>query len=344
MPLINNAVAIPVPSADMGFPGFVQFEMPGQTDALVLSQSTGTLSQRGRTQIRASACNLQLKQDIEAPKQAKSPAFPFSSPYMDKMVHIVKPEIIEGNIEYPVSLSDAASPEEFDPTVDLWNISVDRTYQERLRSFNTYVKYSAPESTFKYKDCFVNSFSISCEQQDIMKINVNLWAKNREKTSFTGRKFPLNSRVVDWHDIFCNLRGQFGVVEGRWLRSFRINVSNNLQRFYTAGSNLLKAQDITPQLRDISGDIILMGRHTWLAEHARNNAEHCSTDSSIEVGYSSPCTEIFAANGFELVIPNVLFYVEEIQISNDIFESKVRWMSLPADKSMHTYPTISGIF
>jgi hypothetical protein len=75
----------------------------------------------------------------------------------------------------------------------------------------------------------------------------------------------------------------------------------------------------------------LIGRHDSIGEAALTNEENCTESSEILFGYATPgdgegCTP----TTFNVTLPNVVFEMETMSLTNDIFESTVNWHSLPA--------------
>lgn len=341
------------PLAQMGFVGYVQFDLPGITGITdVTVPDPNAQAGRYKRQARVTSCSLQLKQDADRLNQAKSPAFPYSSPYFDRMLYTMKPETIDGDIEYPLIAYDATIPalnfENFDPTPDLWNMAVRRNYQERLNSFDTLVKYSNFDKAFRYKDCLVNDFTFSVRERDVIKVKVNLWAKSRSQVAYyedvdSTRHVPVMSRILTWADAIMSIYGQFGIIDGRYIRTFEAKVNNNLERFFTAGASVLQVRDIMPKLRNIEGSMTLWGRHPPLAQYSRDNPTHCTEEAMIDFGYYARCTKCIGTenptcvHGSSQVVMkayNVVFLIEELNLTNDLFETVVKWYSLPADKDL----------
>jgi hypothetical protein len=313
------------PAAYMGFVGYAQFEIPAGQGLF------GTT--RKNCQARFSSCNLKLKQEIERPQQAKSPAFPYSSPYFDKMIHIVQPEIIEGSLEYNVVLGDGTE----NPSIDLWNLAVERDYQERLRPFDVLIRYIQPLQTFKYKNCYINSFRFSAKESGTISISIDVWAKDRIDSSTSTRKLRPNARIALWENVDVALRGPFGTIDGRYIRELNVSVGNNLERFFTAGDRLMKVRDIMPKLREVEATIKLLGRNENLARYSRDNPKHAASACELTFGWSDPCglaETPFNSNDFSATLPNVVYMIEDMELRNDVFETTVKCYSLPADKSL----------
>ena len=319
----------PSPFAEMGFPGFVQFDVPA-------SQSLFT--NRNIFQVRANSCNLNLSQDIDRPLQAKSPGYPFSYPYQDRVVYTIKPEVIEGSISFPVVMSDVLCDQ--DGIMDLWNLAIQRTTQERLRPFDINIKYTASQQAYKFSKCYLNSFKFSVAQGGPINVNVDVYGSKRDKQlDNIHRKPATNSRIATWADAVVELEGPWGTVDGKFVRDFNASVSNGCERFYAAGGTGFKVRDITPKLRDIDGSIKVIGKQlecATLADYAKNNPSNCSSRSSLVFGYDILCSSTpqgcqHTNREFRITLPNIVVTPEEVQLTNEIFETEFKWYCLPSN-------------
>lgn len=323
-----------LPPAYLGFTGVAQFRFPSD------SATSGGTSVTTR-QVRALSADLNLRQDIERPANGKSPDWPYAGRYYDKQIFQVKPEIIEGSISYV-----AVASKQTDPTARLWNRAVQRNIYERLSPLSVRLKYSNTNSDFIYDGCYISSLNWSARAEEGIQISATLYGSDRSPSRVTRLESP-NLRALTWNNVVVKLSGQFGTVSGSYIREFSVSVENNLKRFFTTGSRVLKVRDITAGRRDITGTIKIMGRHEKLAEHARNNPWRCQEDAEIRFGQQYVCEDVFGdttsigggksvsvSGSFLPKLPNVGFFVEELSLVNDIFETNVNWFSLPADSDL----------
>jgi len=121
-------------------------------------------------------------------------------------------------------------------------------------------------------------------------------------------------------------------IGGQFVRSFEANVNNDAERYYTLNTKLF-VQAIAARKRDITGNVVLMGRHPQLANIALDNELNCTESTNIKFGFNTPtgnelsgCSE----STFNVTMPNCVFEIEEMSLSNDVFETTVNWHSLPA--------------
>lgn len=303
-----------LPPASMGFVGAVQ---------LIMSGIQGNPLNLQVYQLRANSCDLNLRQEIVKPNVIDV--------LYDRNVFQPKPQQIEGSIEYTVIMGDVTASGDVTPS--LWAYTTKRNNLGRLYPFNVNVAYG-PSAIFRFIDCYVNSFTYSVRQGEAIKVKTNLMAMDRIESNFEIFKKG-NSRVATWNDAFCNIRTQDFQIESGFVRAFDVEVSNNLERFFTAGGpRLLRAQDISPRIRDINGSVTLMGRHLWLANYALNNPARCRESAVFEFGHNIACS--FEGGGsFVAPIPNVIFMVEEIQLTQDLLETIIKWQAVPADNKLY---------
>lgn len=306
-------MAFGTPPAYMGFVGYAKFDFPAN-DVIV----------------RATTADVALSQDITR-NDVMDGRF-------DRTVYQVGPYVVEGSVEFPAIMERGGRT---DPTARLWRAAAARDTtgdrQGRLKAdnaFNLDIRYTTQFAEFSYKDCIVDEFNFSVEQSDLVNINTSIIGRTREKKSIGGITrstpgYPQNSRVVTWNDAIVEIldRGGGGPnVTGEYIRTFDMTLANNASRFYTLNGQLFP-QDIAVQKRDISGSMTLMGRHEGLGDHARTNAQRCHEESAIKFGYRlnrGDCNSTFV-----VTMPNIVFQIEELELTNDLFETTINWHALP---------------
>ena len=309
-------MAFGTPPAYMGFMGYVRFKFPSVNDVI----------------IRATSADLRLSQDITKPDVIDG--------RFDKTVYQLGPQIVEGSVEYPAIMERSGRT---DPTAQLYRAAIGRDVgigarAGRLKStyiFDTEVMYTTQFANFKYNQCIVNTWSFKAEQSGIVTINVGLLGRDREQAANTplttsSSGFPINARIVTWNDVTVGITGAV-TVSSEYVRTFEATVNNDAERFYTF-NGLLAPQDIAARKRDIDGSIVLLGRHPQLAEQAYTNQDRCYEVSQINFGYQLSRTECNST--FLVTYPNTIFEIEEMQLSNDIFETTVNWHVLPDDNDL----------
>ena len=295
------------PPAYMGYVGFVNI---------------------GGNIIRATSANMALSQDITKPDVVDG--------RIDKTVYQLGPQEVGGSIAFPAIYDNAGGTT---TVADMWQKTCQRSQIGTLPEFDVTIKYAQTgtynSSSFVYKHCVVNSMQISVTQSDVMNINLDIIGLLRSSASL-----PLppgssvhtdNSRVVTWADSRINIIaggrpiGLGGTVGGEFIRSYEVNVNNNVNRFYTMNRNLF-AQAVAPAKRDVTGNIVFLGRLDGLGELAFTNDQYAYENTSIDFGFQPSV----GSSSFVRRLPNVVFQIEEMAITNDLFETTMQWHSLPA--------------
>ncbi len=325
-------MAFGTPPAYMGFVGYAQFNFPGQNVV-----------------VRATSADIRLSQDITKPDVIDG--------RFDKSVYQLGPKIVEGAIEYP-AIMEKVSGGNLDPAAKLYVACVARETSGvrfgQLRNANIFdlsVRYTTQFATFKYRNCLVNTWRYSVAQSDVVKINCGLMGLTRESASATDvpfmtptvAGFPEQARIVTWNDAVVNVVGGGGApsISGDYIRSFEVTVDNHADRYYTLNGQLFP-QDIAVKKRDIDGRLVLLGRHEQLAEHAANNQDRCYEDSEIQFGYQLTRHECNAT--FLVTLPQIVFRIEELALTNEVFETTIQWHCLPniLDLTTSSYLETSG--
>jgi len=290
------------PQASLGFVGYVVF-----------------ITNDSNIHVRATTCDLSLKQSIEKP--------PLVDSKYDKTVYQLGPRLVDGSIAFPAVHEDGVASIE-----SLWRLAIERP-GTRLQQFDVEVKYAnlPSETVFLYTNTLVNTWEFNVTQGDVVNINVGLMGIDRETTN--GRQITYsqrNSRIVTWNDVKVALISpEFEVnpgVIGSSIRSFTATINNNADRAYTLNGKLAP-QDVFGTKRDIDGTITLMGRNTELGSLARSNEDRCNEESKIQFGYSLVGGN--CVGNWYVELPGVVFEIEEIAITNELLETTVNWHALP---------------
>ena len=320
-------MAFGTPPAYMGFVGYARFEFP---DSSVI--------------VRANSADIRLSQEITKPDVIDG--------RFDRSLYQLGAQIVEGSIEYPAIMERQGLT---DPTARLYRACVERETtgdrQGQLKASNIFdiaVRYTTQFASFLYRDCLVNQWRFSAEQAGLVTINTDLIGLRRETASVgalqrTSPGFPQNSRIVTWNDVIVKVIGLRGApdITGEYIRRFEITINNNAERYYTFNRQLFP-QDIAVRKRDIDGSFTLMGRHEQLGQHARTNEERCFEESKIRFGYDLTRDECDAT--FLVTFPNTVFRIEELALTNDLFETTVQFHCFPDQQDLTTaeFLTVGG--
>jgi len=298
------------PFAAMGYVGFVQFE-------------GGAFQSNGL--IRAFSADVRLSQEITAPDVVDGST--------DRTAYQLGPKIVGGGVEFPAVFDrSGAGSSTADVATLIYDACVNRTTGGQLESqFNISTRYTnQAASSFKYEDCIVNSFRFSVTQSDVIRIGIDVIGKSRIAAGpQTATNFD-NTRIAVWADALFNIldTSQNNLdISGNHVRSLEVNINNNADRFYTL-NGLLEPQDIAARKRDVEGSVTLMGRHPDLGNAAFSNEDRCYEETKLGFGYS--VNNANCSGAFGSVLPNVILFIEELSLTNDLFETTVRFRSLPA--------------
>jgi hypothetical protein len=329
------------PRATMGFVGFVRVQ-PGTIKG---NADGASYINHGSYLIRATSADINLSQDISKPDVIDS--------RYDRSVYQLGPKMVDGSFGFP-AVYEVPTGQQMTVFETLYRYAVTRDEFGLLSPFELNVKYSAAsswennEADFKYTGCMANTWQFSVSQSDVVTCTVGVLGVNRETlgalnppnrsdTACTGSSTSETAsigttRIVTWNDARVEMSGGrlSSSIGGQYVRSFEANVNNDAERYFTLNTKLF-VQAIAPRKREISGNIVLMGRHQALANLALNNEFNCTETTNIKFGFATPGTgEGCSESTFNVTMPNSIFEIEEMSLTNDLFETTVNWHSLPA--------------
>jgi len=319
------------PQAYMGFVGFLRLQ--------------SGINNNSPLTVRATTADIALSQEVTTEDVIDS--------RFDRTVYRLGPKIVEGSVVFPAVYDAQSGANAVDA---LYRYAVVRTATGLLNDFNLDVKYaedSIPNAaSFTYQGCIANTFQFAVTQQELVNITVDMIGIDRvpEQPGWTPPSAAelTNTRIITWNDARIEIRegsrGGFenGYIGGQFMRSFEVNINNNAERFYTLNKALFP-QAIAPTKRDVEGNIVLMGRHQDLANLALSNENYCAEDTEIAFGFVSQGTQEACNTAFGVVLPNVVFQIEEIGLTVDLLETTVSWRSLPAAGTGISDPLISSL-
>lgn len=338
------------PRAFMGFVGFVRVE-----DGVIAGNADGvTAIQHGKYLIRATSADINLTQEISKPDVIDS--------RYDRSVYQLGPKLVDGSFAFP-AVYEVPTGQEYTLFEILYRYAVTRNDQGGLSMFDLNVKYASSnttdyrnESEFNYTGCLANTWQFSVAQSDVVTCSVDVIGVNRETLgaldppdrtanpdgtdactgSSTSETATIGTtRIVTWNDARVEIEGgRIGTgndaIGGQYVRSFEANINNDAERYYTLNTKLF-VQAIAPRKRDISGNVVLMGRIPTLADVALTNEDNCTEYSNVKFGFNTPgIGDGCGSSSFAVTMPNCIFEIEEMSLTNDIFETTVNWHSLPA--------------
>lgn len=325
-----------MPTAVMGYFGNVSFVgLPGDTGEL----------DRQDAVVRATDISLNMTQTIDKP--------PLVDGRFDHTTYQLGPREVGGGVNFPAIHSQAGvSGSSADIMAGIWKATMDRlsTDGRMEHSLDAYVKYAgntghnyggtAEDVAFIYTSCLVNTLELSVSQGDILTTNMDLIGIDRLPGNDVPVVYPSrNTRIVTWNDIILGFNivqdgTQKGVVKGDAIRQFSLNVNNNVQRFYTL-NNKLTPEDVTATKRDLSGSATALGRIFRTSEQARTNENRCSEFSELIFGFRAAGTgnsadgDFSCDQGMFVYLPGVVFEIETLGLSPDLFETTMNFHVLP---------------
>ena len=298
------------PAAYMGFVGFARFNIPNNT-----------------TVVRATSADVKLTQEITKPDVIDS--------RFDRTLYQLGPKIVEGGIEFPAIFDSGTTQNISDVAKALYERAVHRDYYGKLTLIDIDLKYSFENASFLYPNCVINNWRFSVDQSDIINLGVDIIGgvsagEGRIPKVFTeptAENMAL-TRICTWNDaVFRIFNADYDLdIGGEWIRHFEVEIANDAERFYTL-NGLLLPQDISPRKREITGNIVIMGRHPTLGSLAKDNQTRCTEATWIKFGYQISNTQ--CGSGFYSCLPNTVFQIEEIALTNDIFETTVNYHNFP---------------
>ncbi len=330
------------PPAYMGFVGFVRLVSTGG----ILGNSDGVAgTTHGNYLIRATTADINLTQEVTKPDVVDS--------RYDRSVYQLGPKLVDGSVSFPVVYEVPTG--QTDTLFEiLYKYAVTRQNSGALSDFDLEVKYASSNSLpfndaeFKYTGCVINTWQFSVSQSDVVTCNFDILGVNREPagaltapgrsddactgSSTTSQDTIGTTRIVTWNDARVELSGGrlSGPIGGQFVRSFEANINNDAERFYSMNTKLF-AQAIAPRKRDVSGNLVLIGRHPDLSAIALSNQDNCTESGNVKFGYVTPGTgEGCSPTTFNVTLPNCVFEIETMSLTNDLFESTVNWHSLPS--------------
>jgi len=147
------------------------------------------------------------------------------------------------------------------------------------------------------------------------------------------------TRIITWNDARVTVYIEGGLTlttedTPSRIRHFECSINNNCDRYYTLGPSSyttlspLSPKFVYPKKRDVSGSLEILGRHNDLADRAYSNDSRCTERSYIEFGYTISNASSGGGN-FIVHLPNIVFRIEEMTLTNDVFVTTVNYMSLP---------------
>ena len=312
------------PPAYVGFVGFVKLN----SGTIIADPASGASTTSYQdTIVRATTADINLSQEITKPDVVDS--------RYDRTVYQLGPKIIEGTLAFPAVYDIGTGTNIVDV---LFRLAATRLDSGLLNEFDLDIKYAASNTVpnvaeFAYLGNIINTWQFSVSAEDVINISCDVIGRERiSKTVPTlDDTYMQNTRVATWNDARVEVVGGriANPIGGQYVRSFEANINNNAERFYTLNTQLFP-QSIAPTKRDITGNLVLMGRHEDIAGLAVDNELYCSETTNVRFGFQTSGSGASCEASFGVELPNTVFEIEEMSLSNDLFETTINWHSLPS--------------
>lgn len=250
----------------------------------------------------------------------------------------------------------------------LWCWTTARSSHGRLQwTGDLDIRY-ANHAAFTFTKAVVNTLSMSVKQSDVVTFDLNVIgaARNRTIAPFDEPKisdFLSPARVLTWNDVTISGVGGCGsgglsdaLFESAQLREFNAEINNNAERYYSLNGRLFPI-DINVSKREVTGSMTLLGLQDRLRERAEAQQNNFTRKDEIRMMFfvgdeavsgvglnattvsrdwfqltDTPVTQNGAVPFFWKKFTGVIFKIEEMSLTNDVYETKVGWLALANDE------------
>ena len=229
------------------------------------------------------------------------------------------------------------------------------------------VRY-ANHAAFTFTKAVVNTLSMNVAQSDVITFDIAVIgaARNRTVDPFNEPKisdFLSPARVLTWNDI--TVSGVGGCIDdvdsaklfgSAQVREFSFEINNNAERYFSLNGRLVPI-DINVSKREITGSLKLLGLQDKLRERAESQQDNFTRKDEIRMMFfvgdeavsgvglnavtvsrdwfkltDTPTTKSGAVPIFWKKFTGVIFKIEEMSLSNDVYETTVNWLGLASDQ------------
>jgi len=225
----------------------------------------------------------------------------------------------------------------------------------------------ANHAGFSFDSCVINTYDLNVAQSDMVTTDINVIGRGREQSQTTTGNiqyaeepiitdFLAPARVLTWNDVTvngirgCRLNGQ-NLFFSNQVREFSMSINNNADRFYTLCGSLFPV-DVNVGKREITGSLTLMGLQDRLRDLAETNPERFTEKNEIRLAFYLGNDRFAGDAGFtprdwtedtddasslgaiwSKRIQGVVFQIEEMSMTNELFETTVAWHAMADDQS-----------
>jgi len=226
----------------------------------------------------------------------------------------------------------------------------------------------ANHAGFTFDNCVINTYGLTIAQSDMISLDLAVIGRGRVQsvTASGSLQYATNpvladflspARVLTWNDATvngirgCALNGQH-LFYSNQVREFSMEINNNADRFYTLCGSLFPI-DVTVGKREITGSLTLMGLQDRLRQLAETNPERFTEKNEIRLAFyvgndryvsfdagfqsrdwvddQNDATHLGAL--WSKRIQGVIFQIEEMSMTNEVFETTVNWHAMADDQS-----------
>ena len=249
----------------------------------------------------------------------------------------------------------------------IWCWTTARSAHGRLQWANAQldIRY-ANHAAFTFTKCVVNSLSMTVTQSDVVSFDIDVIGASRERKSepLTGgtNGLPISdflspARVMTWNDVTISGVGGCGsggeedarLFASAQVREFSFEINNNAERYYSLNGRLFPI-DINVSKREITGSITLLGLQERLRDRAEAQQDNFTRKDEIRMMFfvgddageqrrdwfaltDSPSgIQSGAVPFFWKKFTGVLFRIEEMSLTNEVYETTVNWLALGNDQ------------
>jgi len=221
----------------------------------------------------------------------------------------------------------------------------------------------ANHAAFTFDTAVVNTLSMTVAQSDAVNFDINIFGRGRaaspdphgagQSPTPVIERFLSPARILTWNDVTINGVGGCSNPEDLFfsnqVREFNMEINNNADRFYTLCGSLFPV-DVNVGKREISGSLTLLGMQHRLRQLAESNQSRFTEKNEIRIAFyvgddryngvnftprdwtsasgdSVPSDAIFGKR-----LAGVVFQIEEMSMTNDLFETTVNWLALANDQ------------
>jgi len=195
---------------------------------------------------------------------------------------------------------------------------------------------------------------MTVEKEDVVTWDIDIIGEERERFADPTSKPPISNflspaRVLTWND--ATISGFKGCGSGdnqlfgsAQVRSFTFELNNNAERYYSLNGRLFPV-DINVSKREITGSLTLLGLQEQLRLRAENQQDEFTRKDEIRVqlfigdeadlGSRDWFADSDTPPGSNAIWFNkfmgVIFKIETMSLTNEVYETEVEWISLGSD-------------